>query len=108
MEETARLRWFPDGGGTSLRYRRVRLETLSRTTRFLKVVMLAATVGPSSTSFYHLQGNLWIQAGHCSEAPLLSCVVPLLAPGGIALRALVAALATCRHPATARLHPGKG
>ena len=54
----------------------------------------------------HLRGNLGFEREIFPEAPLaellgsaLNGVAPLLAPGGIALGALIAGAATYRHPA---------
>ena len=77
------------------------------TARLLQVVMLgaAAVIG----MVQHLQGNLGFEREISPDAPLaellgsaVSSVAPLLAPGGIALGALVAAAATYRHPTIGR------
>ena len=77
------------------------------TARLLQVVMLLAAVGAVIGMVQHLRGNLGFEREIFPEAPLAELlgsavrgVAPLLAPGGIALGALVAAAATYRHPAT--------
>ena len=67
--------------------------------------MLLAAVGAVIGMAQHLQGQPRLRARDIPDAPLtelLGCalrgVAPLLAPGGIALGALVAAAATYRHP----------
>ena len=89
------------------------------TARLLQAAMLAAAAGAVIGMVQHLQGNLGFEREIFSDAPtaeLLSSalggVAPLLAPGGIALGALVGAAATYRHPAAARprrgTQPGRG
>ena len=77
------------------------------TARLLQVVMLLAAVGAVIGMVQHLQGNLGFEREIFPKAPLAELlgsavrgVAPLLAPGGIALGALIAAAATYRHPAT--------
>ncbi len=76
------------------------------TARLLQVVMLLAAVGAVIGMVQHLQGNLGFEREIFPKAPLAELlgsavrgVAPLLAPGGIALGALIAAAATYRHPA---------
>ena len=81
------------------------------TARLLQVVMLLAAVGAVIGMVQHLQGNLGFEREIFPKAPLAELlgsavrgVAPLLAPGGIALGALIAAAATYRHPATRQRH----
>ena len=67
----------------------------------------ALTCGVGIGMVQHLRGNLGFEREIFPEAPLAELlgsavrgVAPLLAPGGIALGALVAAAATYRHLAT--------
>lgn len=83
------------------------------TARLLQAVMLAAAAGAVVGVVQHLQGNFGFEREIFPDAPLaellgsaLGGVAPLLAPGGIALGALVAAAATYRHPATGRPRQG--
>jgi hypothetical protein len=76
------------------------------TARVLRVVMLSAAVGAVAGIVQHLQGNMAFEREIFPESPVsellgdaLRGVAPLLAPGGIALGALLAAAATHRHPA---------
>ena len=78
------------------------------TARLLRVVMLLAAVGAVIGMVQHLQGNLGFEREIFPKAPLAELlgsavrgVAPLLAPGGIALGALIAAAA----PPTATLQP---
>ncbi len=83
------------------------------TARLLQAVMLLAAAGAVIGMVQHLQGNFGFEREIFPDAPLaellgsaLKGVAPLLAPGGIALGALVAAAATYRHPATGRPRQG--
>ena len=76
------------------------------TARVLRVVMLIAAVGAVAGIVQHLQGNMAFEREIFPESPVsellgdaLRGVAPLLAPGGIALGALLAVAATHRHPA---------
>ena len=78
------------------------------TARLLQVVMLLAAVGAVIGMVQHLQGNLGFEREIFPKAPLAELlgsavrgVAPLLAPGGIALGALIAAAA----PPTATPQP---
>ena len=80
------------------------------TARLLQVVMLLAAVGAVIGMVQHLQGNLGFEREIFPKAPLAELlgsavrgVAPLLAPGGIALGALIAAAA----PPTATLQPAR-
>ena len=83
------------------------------TARLLQAVMLLAAAGAVIGTVQHLQGNFGFEREIFPDAPIaelvggaLKGVAPLLAPGGIALGALVAAAATYRHPAAARPRQG--
>ena len=76
------------------------------TARLLQVVMVLAAAGAVVGMIQHLRGNMAFEreifpdaaAGEMLFAAARG-VAPLLAPGGLALGALVAVAATYRHPA---------
>ena len=85
------------------------------TGRLLQGIMVLVAVGAVIGMVQHLQGNLAFEREIFEDAPLSEAlgnairgVAPLLAPGGLALGALVAASATYRHPALAPRNSGAG